>query len=322
MIPLILDTEGPVITEEEKALFNATQPAGFILFQRHCETPEQLNALVADLKASVAHDNPLILVDQEGGRVARLKPPHWNSYPPASEFCASAETNVEAAQAKLYAMVAALAHELCTHGINVNCAPVADLAVEGAHSVIGDRAYGSTPEMVAALAGTYAQALIDQRVMPIIKHIPGHGRATVDSHHALPQIDTDLDTLEAQDFAVFKALNHLPAAMTAHIIYSALDPEQPVTHSKKAIDYIREHIGFEGLIVSDDLEMKALQGDAASKACKVIEAGCDIALLCNASFEDRKAASQALQPIQKEASRRIEQAYATLKQSAPARMQA
>lgn len=287
-LALITDCEGATLSEQERSFFTDIQPFGFILFQRHCESPDQVKQLVDELRACVAHDAP-VFIDQEGGRVARLKPPHWDAYPPAARFAqAWLQSPAQAVEAcRLNAQ--ALAAELIALGINANCAPLADIPIAGADEVIGDRAFGNTPEPVMALARAQAEGLMAAGVLPVLKHIPGHGRAMADSHLALPVVDAPLDTLEASDFVPFKALADLPFAMTAHIRYDAIDPDLPATLSAKVIAYIRQQLGFSGLLMSDDLSMKALQGDLTTLARQTLGAGCDLVLHCNGNFEERMA---------------------------------
>ncbi len=296
--PLIVDCTGPRLTADECALFRDLDPLGFILFARHCETPDQIRALVDDLRKSVDRAHAPVLIDQEGGRVARLKPPTWRAAPPAAVFGVLAKTDMETAKRAAWLNSRLLAAELGNLGITVDCLPVLDLCVEGAHDIIGDRAYGSDPALVAALGGAAADGLMAGGVLPVIKHIPGHGRATMDSHLALPVVETDHDTLAAADFAPFRALNHLPLAMTAHITYLSLDPERPATLSPRVIaEVIRGEIGFNGVLISDDITMKALSGSLPELGLQAIDAGCDAALLCNASFEDRRVVLEAMEPM-------------------------
>lgn len=248
------------------------QPYGVILFARNCDNPTQVKTLCAEIMNCLKHPFASILIDQEGGRVARLKPPNWRKYPPAAHF-----KTIEAV--KLNARV--IAEELLNLCITTNCAPLADLPVKYAHDIIGDRAFGSTAEQVTRFARAQAEGLMEAGIMPILKHIPGHGRARTDSHEELPVVDVSLETLEATDFVPFRALRDIPLGMTAHIIYTAIDAKLVATQSKKVIDYIREVIGFDGLLMSDDLSMKALAGTYAKRTKATFAAGCDLALHCN-----------------------------------------
>lgn len=254
------------------------------MFARNCESPEQIKALVSSLKACVKHTNVPILIDQEGGRVQRLGSPHWRKYPPAERFTCMDNADDAVRACRLNARL--IAHDLAALGINTNCAPVADLRVNGAHSIIGDRAFGSCADEIAPLAMAQAQGLMDGGVIPVLKHIPGHGRALVDSHEDLPVVRESLEVLMASDFEPFKRLKSLPMAMTAHIIYTAIDDKLPATLSKPAIDLIRNQLGFDGLLMTDDLSMKALKGDLGELCLKAIEAGCDIGLHCNGKMDE------------------------------------
>jgi beta-N-acetylhexosaminidase len=294
LLPAIFGLSGECLNQAERALFTASRPAGYILFARNCQSPEQLQALTADLHALHTDYTPLILIDQEGGRVARLRPPHWNTPPAAGYFEAIAnkhgldEACVEAAR---YATeTAQMLHAL---GINTNCVPMCDVRHPGSHDIIGDRAYGENAAQVIALSRAVAQAHLAAGVLPVIKHIPGHGRAVVDSHESLPCVDASREALE-EDFAPFAALADLPLAMTAHICYSALDGSRPATLSPDVIRLIREHIGFTHVLMSDDLCMSALTGTPAELALDARRAGCDLVLHCNGELAEMQAIVQAL----------------------------
>lgn len=281
----IFGCSGLELTADERQFFERVKPLGFILFARNCESPEQVKRLVADLKSTVPHTQVPVLIDQEGGRVARLKPPHWRAFPTAERFVNMAKAGLSAERA-CYLNARLIAAELYALGINTNCAPVADLRLEGAHDIIGDRAFGSDAAGVVPLARAQAQGLMDGGVIPVLKHIPGHGRALVDSHESLPIVDVDYDTLDATDFAPFKALADLPMAMTAHVRYQALDADLPATLSPHAIRLIRETIGFGGLLMTDDMSMKALKGDIGELSAQALAAGCDVVLHCNGQMEE------------------------------------
>lgn len=297
--PLIVDCTGPRLTAEERSLFRNLDPLGFILFARHVQDPDQVAALVTELRESVGRMDAPVLIDQEGGRVCRLRPPHWRAAPPAAVFATLAVRDGQAARRATWLNSRLLAAELGDLGISVDCLPVLDLRLEGAHDIIGDRSYGADPDLVADLGRAAAEGLIAGGVQPIIKHIPGHGRATQDSHLALPVVDADHDTLTATDFAPFRAMNDMPLAMTAHITYTALDPVRPATLSPTVIgDVIRGEIGFGGVLISDDITMKALSGSLADLARASLAAGCDVALLCNADFDDRRAVLDAVDPVE------------------------
>lgn len=309
---VIYGCAGLHLTDEERAFFKAQNPLGFILFARNCDTPEQVSALVEEFKSCLSHDLPLILIDQEGGRVARLKPPHWRKSPPARFFAMLAEKGLAEATHAATINAHLIANELLALGINVDCAPVADLLIEGAHDIIGDRAFGSDPERVASLAHAFAQGLMHGGVVPIIKHIPGHGRAAADSHEELPTVDTPLAELEATDFAPFRILAELPVAMTAHVVYSALDPYAPATLSPKVIKYIREQIGFSGVLVSDDVSMKALSGGFAERTRGALAAGCDVALHCNGDMAEMVQVAEGARPLSEQGLARVQRALAAV----------
>ena len=292
LAPAIFGLSSTTLTTEEKDLFEQVVPFGYIVFSRNCDNPQQLRALTDSLKS--LHDvEPLILIDQEGGRVARLKAPHWE-HPPAPEcYAKQAETCLDDACNNAREGSRAIARTLRESGINTNCAPMCDLRYPHSHNIIGDRAYGETSSQVTALANAVAQGLLDKSVLPILKHIPGHGRATCDSHLELPVIDASIKELQ-QDFAPFSTLCHYPLAMTAHIIYSAIDPLHPATLSHNVIKIIRDNIGFKGLLMSDDICMKALTDDVETITHKALDAGCDLVLHCNGNYEEMQYIAKAL----------------------------
>lgn len=294
----IFGVGGPSLTEDERAFFTRTKPVGYILFARNIETPAQVKALTAELRSLVPGFDPVILIDQEGGRVQRLRPPHWRFAPPAADFANLFASDQAAGRAATRTNMRLIGAELADLGIDVDCAPVVDVPVEGAHDIIGDRAYGRSPDGVAALAGECCEGLVDAGVIPVIKHIPGHGRASSDSHLELPVVDTDLATLRATDFAAFKALvryTHVPMfGMTAHVVYRAIDPDQPATQSAKVIgEIVRGEIGFQGLLMSDDLSMMALSGSFEDRTARSMAAGCDVALHCNGDMAEMVAIASA-----------------------------
>lgn len=282
-LALITDCEGPALLEAEQRFFRESQPFGFILFQRHCENPEQVRNLTAQLQECVSHDAP-IFIDQEGGRVARLKPPHWEEYPAAANFGAADER-------ACYLNARLMADALRDVGVTADCAPLADIPAQGSHDIIGDRAFGRDAESVIRYARAQANGLMDGGVLPVLKHIPGHGRALADSHLELPRVDAPQRELEQTDFEPFKALRDLPFAMTAHIVYACLDAELPATLSPTIIRYIREIIGYGGLLMSDDISMKALFGSLDAIARDTLSAGCDLVLHCNGTLEQRQLAA-------------------------------
>ncbi|MCW5749304.1 MAG: beta-N-acetylhexosaminidase, partial [Alphaproteobacteria bacterium] len=274
---MIFGCAGHRLSADERSFFRDVDPLGFILFARNVATPAQLRALTSDLRDSVGRADAPVLIDQEGGRVARLKPPYWRVAPPAAVFgelyAREPETAVEAA--RLNARL--IAADLTPLGIDVDCAPVLDVTVPGAHGVIGDRAFGVDPATVAALGRAQADGLLLGGVMPVMKHIPGHGRARADSHLELPVVEATRGELEASDFAPFRALADLPWAMTAHVLYRALSGNRPATTSDVVVrDIIRGHIGFDGLLLTDDLSMGALDGTCAERAAASLAAGCDV----------------------------------------------
>lgn len=285
----IFGCAGLSLTAEEKSFYRDCDPVGFILFARNVETPDQIRRLTHELRETIERDDAPILIDQEGGRVARLKPPHWRQPPPAEIFgrmhAKDTAAGIEAARLN----AAVIGAELLDLGLTVDCLPLIDLWFDGAHDIIGDRAFSDDPEIVATLGRAAADGLIDAGVLPVIKHIPGHGRAVVDTHEALPTVDTSLVELRDTDFRPFKALSDLPIAMTAHIVYQAIDPLFPATTSPTVIeDIIRGEMGFDGLLLSDDLSMKALKGGLEERARDAVAAGCDIALHCNGDMTEMR----------------------------------
>lgn len=279
---------GPDLVDAERSFLRQSRPAGIILFARNIIEPEQVSRLISNARQAICHDDCLVLVDQEGGRVQRLRPPHWRALPSArliSGFGNGAKTL--AAIEQVSRLIAA---DLRALGFNCNCTPVLDLPVAGSHEIIGDRAFGMMPADVVARGRAVMSGHLAGGVVPVIKHIPGHGRARADSHLELPVVDTPRATLEATDFAPFKALAGCPAAMTAHVVYSAIDPLHPASTSALIQrDIIRRHIGFDGLLMSDDLSMKALGGPMRARAEAVIAAGSDIALHCNGDMTEMEA---------------------------------
>ncbi len=311
-LPVIFGCAGPELSADERALFRDANPLGLILFARNIADPDQVKRLVASFRQIVGRADAPVLIDQEGGRVARLKPPHWRAAPPAGKIGALAQARgleIAAEAARLNNLLIAL--ELAGLGIDVDCAPVADVPVPGAHDIIGDRAYGADAATVGLLARAAAEGLLDGGVIPVIKHIPGHGRARADSHAELPVVETARATLSCSDFAAFRPLADLPWAMTAHVLYSAIDAERPATTSRLVIDeIIRGEIGFDGVLVSDDLSMKALRGDLASRARASLAAGCDLVLHCTGDFTEMKEVAGVLSPLQAKTAARLERGRA------------
>ncbi|MGA9823358.1 MAG: beta-N-acetylhexosaminidase [Methylocystis sp.] len=283
---------GAVLKEEERAFLRQARPWGVILFRRNVQSRAQLRALTDSVREALGDARAAILVDQEGGRVQRLAPPHWRGYPSAAAF-ERAASSVEAAERLAWLGARLIAHDLREVGITIDCLPVLDAPQPGAHGVIGDRAYSDDPESVARIGRAAARGLLDGGVSPVMKHIPGHGRARADSHLELPLVEASRAELERVDFAPFVANADLPIAMTAHVVYSALDPAMPGTLSKTVIrEAIRGAIGFDGLLMTDDLSMKALQGDFRQRAEAAIAAGCDIVLHCNGDLDEARAVAE------------------------------
>ena len=289
----ILAPAGPDLSPEESAFFKDADPWGFILFARNCENPEQLRSLTGDLRGSVGRD-ATILIDQEGGRVQRMRAPHWKEWmPPLDQVEAFSckENGPEllqnsAAARAMYLRGLLIGAELMAHGIDANCAPSADIAYAETHPFLRNRCYGSDSGIVTWMAQACARGLMDAGVLPVLKHAPGHGRATVDSHKALPRIDTPISELQATDFLPFKALGDCPMAMTAHIVLPEIDPDVPVTMSKAGISFIRRELGLTNLLMSDDISMGALSGTLKDKASGALGAGCDLVLHCNGELSE------------------------------------
>ncbi len=308
----ILGCAGTTLSPEEVAFFRDARPWGFILFRRNIETPAQVRALTAALRDAVGWHAP-VLIDQEGGRVQRLGPPHWPKYPPARAYGALS-TNDPLVRREITRLGARLiAHDLLDLGINVDCVPVLDVPQRGAHDIIGDRAYGDTVEEIATLGRAAAEGLIAGGVLPVIKHIPGHGRAMADSHHDLPVVDAPVSELSDVDFAPFRVLSDMPMAMSAHIVFTAIDARRPGTQSRTVIkDIIREDIGFGGLLMTDDLSMKALKGDFTQRARRALSAGCDVILHCNGVMAEMQAVVAGTRTLSGKAKARADAALARL----------
>ncbi len=277
----ILSCDGPRLTADEKALFRAVQPFGFILFARHIETPDQVRALCAEFREAVGREC-LITVDQEGGRVQRLRGPHWREWLPALDHARGASDPARA----MYLRARLMAEELRAVGIDSNCAPNLDLLWPETHEFLKNRCYGTDPGQIAKLGRAVADGLLDGGVLPVMKHMPGHGRANLDTHKDLPHLSAPLGDLTETDFAPFRALNDLPMGMTAHIVFDAID-DAPATQSPAVIGLIRERIGFDGLLMTDDISMGALSGSLAQRSRASLDAGCDVILHCNDDFAAR-----------------------------------
>ncbi|MET3994990.1 beta-N-acetylhexosaminidase [Bradyrhizobium barranii] len=285
----ITGVSGTELTAAEREFIRAERPWGFILFKRNVEAPAQVAALVEELRAAAGAADAPVLIDQEGGRVQRLGPPHWPVYPPGAIFSTlyDADSVLGLTAARLSARL--IASDLADLGITVDCLPLADVPVPGADAVIGNRAYGTEPGKVAAIARAVTEGLEQGGVLPVLKHIPGHGRATADTHFKLPTVDAPRDELDRTDFAAFKPLADLPMAMTAHVVFSAVDPAHPATTSATMItQVIRGVIGFQGLLMSDDVSMNALSGNIAERTRAIFAAGCDMALHCNGNIEEMR----------------------------------
>lgn len=279
----IFGCAGATLSREEAAFFRDYDPFGFILFARNIENPDQLRQLTATLRACVGRDAP-ILVDQEGGRVQRLRGPHWREWMPPLDFVAAAGDH---AQRAMYLRYLIIARELATVGIDANCAPVADLISDLTHPFLKNRCYGTDPAKVSLLARAIAQGLLDGGCLPVVKHMPGHGRSSGDTHLGLPRVTAARQALIDHDFAPFKALNDLPMAMTAHLVFTAYD-DLPTTQSPTMIHVIRTQIGFAGLLMTDDLNMNALAGSLGVRTAAAMAAGCDLALQCNGNLAEMR----------------------------------
>ncbi|OSP55440.1 glycoside hydrolase family 3 protein [Pseudoruegeria sp. SK021] len=302
----IFGCAGPVLTAQEAAFFRDADPWGFILFGRNVDTPDQLRRLTSDLRAAVGRDAP-ILIDQEGGRVQRMGPPHWRGWLPPLEqvVCAG-----DAPARVLYLRYRLIAAELRAAGIDVNCAPLADVAADETHPFLRNRCFSADLDEVVSAARASADGMLAGGVLPVVKHIPGHGRATLDSHLNLPRVATPLAALQARDFAAFKALADLPMAMTAHLLFDAIDPVHPATQSPACVAMIRDEIGFDGLLMTDDLSMQALSGTMQERAAASMAAGCDLVLHCNGKADEMQAVVLGAGTLQPEGVARAERTLA------------
>ena len=295
----IFGCAGLELAPEERAFFRDLQPWGFIVFARNIKDRAQVRALVEQLRETVGDGQAPVLIDQEGGRVARLRPPEWKERPAALRFAELHATAPEASREAAYLNARLIAYDLMEIGINVDCLPVLDVPVAGADDIIGDRAYGRDPAVIIDLGRVVIEGMIEGGVLPVMKHIPGHGRATADSHLALPRVATPAEELSATDFVTFRSLNHCPMAMTAHVIYEAIDGQRPATTSPKIVrDVIRGEIGFDGLLISDDLSMNALSGSLDYRAKASLFAGCDVVLHCNGKMEEMREIATELKPLE------------------------
>ncbi|WP_322892595.1 MULTISPECIES: beta-N-acetylhexosaminidase [unclassified Yoonia] len=308
----IFGPAGLALTAWEAGFFREADPFGFILFARNIDNPDQLRRLTGDLRAALGRDAP-VLIDQEGGRVQRMRSPHWREYLPALDQMGRAHDPLRAQ----YLRYVLIADELRSVGIDVNCAPLADIAEEATHPFLQNRLYGYDVATVVAAARACADGLLAGGVLPVLKHIPGHGRARADSHLSLPRVTSSVDDLTAHDFAPFAALNDLPMGMTAHIVFEALDADHPATTSAIMMQVIRDQIGFDGLLMSDDLSMQALAGTMGERSHAAIAAGCDLVLHCNGDPGEMAQVAQTAGPMSDAATRRANRALALRKPPAP-----
>ena len=308
-LAVVFGCRGPRLGDRERRLFAEANPLGLILFARNCRTPDQVRGLVRSFRETVGRSDAPVLIDQEGGRVQRLKPPHWASDPPAGAFGDLAARDGEAADRAAGLRARAIAGDLSDLGITVNAAPVLDLRCPGQSDVVGDRAFGRDPELVGRLGAASCNGYLAGGVLPILKHCPGHGRAVVDSHQRLPVVDADPDDLDASDYEPFRRLAAMPMAMTAHILYPRIDPHRPGTLSPIVIhEVVRRRIGFPGLLVSDDLCMGALRGTPGERATQALAAGCDIALHCNGALDEMRDVVANATPLRDESMERLAEA--------------
>ncbi|MEI6985689.1 MAG: beta-N-acetylhexosaminidase [Rhodospirillaceae bacterium] len=315
---VVFGCAGPTLDAEERAFFRDADPIGFILFRRNVTSPGQVRLLVEDLRLSVGRADAPVLIDQEGGRVARLRPPHWPPHPPARSIGELAERNPAAGREASWINGRLLAAMLFDLGITIDCAPVCDVPVPQAHDVIGDRAFADDPVLVSELARSFCDGLLDGGVLPVIKHIPGHGRAASDSHQELPVVAASLDLLDATDFVPFRRLADLPLGMVAHVVYYAIDPDRPASTSSEVIAaVVRGALGFDGLLLSDDLSMGALDGSLAERARDVLAAGCDIVLHCNGQLDEMQEVATATPALAGAALTRWHRAQTFLKPPQP-----
>jgi beta-N-acetylhexosaminidase len=308
----ITGVAGITLNGDERAFIEAARPWGFILFKRNVEAPRQVASLVGELKRCAGRGDVPILIDQEGGRVQRLGPPHWPAYPPGAVFGTLYDLDPALGRSAARLSARLIAADLTELGISVDCLPLADVPVGGADAVIGDRAYGTEPAKVAAIARAVTEGLQQGGILPVLKHIPGHGRATADSHLRLPTVDAPKNELEGTDFAAFQPLADLPMAMTAHVVFSALDPVHPATTSATIVrQVIRGVIGFQGLLMSDDVSMNALSGSIAERTRAVFSAGCDMVLHCNGKLDEMREVAAETPELSGNALGRAEQALAS-----------
>ena len=309
---------GTELSAAEREFIRLERPWGFILFKRNVDTPAQVTQLVSELRNSIGQPDAPVLIDQEGGRVQRLGPPHWPAYPPGAVFGALYDIDPALGLSAARLSARLIAADLIASGITVDCLPLADVPVAGADAVIGNRAYGTEPGKVAAIARAVTEGLEQGGVLPVLKHIPGHGRATADTHFKLPEVDTSKTELERTDFAAFQPLADLPMAMTAHVVFSALDPAHPATTSATIItQVIRGVIGFQGLLMSDDVSMNALSGSISERTRAIFAAGCDMVLHCNGKLDEMREVAAETPELSGEALERARQALASRRPPQP-----
>ena len=285
-IPIIFGVKSYKLKKKEKNFFQESNPLGFILFERNCKNYKQTKLLIKDLKKTTSHKYTMIMIDQEGGRVARLKNPNWKSYPSAEYFGIKAKKNLSVAKKLIFKNSIEIAKDLKKLGINMNCAPVLDVKYDFTNNVIGDRSFSSNPRIVSELGKSFCNGLKKIGIIPIVKHIPGHGPSSRDSHKTTPNVDLDLISLNKKDFLPFKKLNKEPAAMIAHIVYNKIDKEIACCSKEIIKKIIRKKIGFKGLLISDDINMKALKGTIKNKVKAILKSGCEIILHCNANIKE------------------------------------
>jgi beta-N-acetylhexosaminidase len=309
---------GTSLSDDERAFFAETRPCGLILFARNCQSVSQLRTITEDFRDAVESDAALVLIDQEGGRVQRLRPPQWRQMPPARVYGDLYLYDPEGARAAAFAGGRLIATELREAGITVNCTPVLDVPEAGSHDIIGDRAFSFDPSVVSNLGRAVVEGTLAGGVLPVIKHVPGHGRAMADSHLSLPRIDASAEELIEVDFRPFMALCHAPLAMTAHVLLTAFDEERPASTSPVIMgEVIRELIGLTGLVMSDDIGMQALGGPFAERAAAVIDAGCDVALHCSGELAEMREVASAVPPLEGESAERFARAIAELGEPQP-----
>lgn len=309
---------GPRLSSEEAAFFRDEEPWGLILFKRNCREPAEIRDLVAGFREAVGRPDAPVLIDQEGGRVQRLQPPNWPSYPPGRTFGLIAEKDEAKGIRAAWLQGRLMGADLADVGVSIDCVPVLDVAVDGVTDAIGNRSFGGNPHMVATLGRAMAEGMMAAGLLPTMKHMPGHGRAVVDSHYHLPVVEADLDTLIATDFAPFAALADLPIGMTSHVVYRTIDPDRPATTSPIVVrDIIRGRISFRGLLLSDDVSMNALSGDYGERARAIRDAGVDIVLHCNGRTEEMRAIADVTAALAGEAGERAAHALSLIRKPEP-----